>query len=198
MIPSRSISHRRALALGLGVVTLMVAAPVRSQLEVPADRQVLVLTRALSYDSDLKSRVGNDIVLAVLSKAGNSGSEASAATIMKAFRMLANVKVQGLPLVTRALSYTSASALASAVLSHGVDVLYVCPGLESDLAAIIDLCRKRHVITFGSREEQVTRGLSMGVFPIDSRPTIVLNLPAAKSEGASFSSELLRVAKVIK
>jgi hypothetical protein len=198
VIRQRSFNRHRASALGLAVFGLLIAAPVHSQLEVPPDRQVLVLTRALSYDSDLKTRVGSDITLAVLSKAGNASSEASAATIMKAFRVLSNVKVQGLPLITRALSYTSGAALSGAVAAQGIDAIYVCPGLDSDLAAIIDVCRKRHVVSFASREEQVTRGLSLGVFPIDSRPTIVLNLPAAKSEGASFSSELLRVAKVLK
>jgi len=178
--------------------SLLLAGPVGGQLDVPADRQVLVLSRALAYDSDLKRRVGSDILVAVLSKAGNAVSEAAAATMMKALKLIASVKVQGLPLIVKSLSYTNATSLATAVGSQGIDVIYVCPGLDGDLAHIIDLSHKRHVVTFASREEQVVRGLSMGVFPIDARPTIVLNLPAAKSVGAAFSSELLRVAKVLK
>ena len=35
-------------------------------------------------------------------------------------------------------------------------------------------------------------------FQVDGKPTIVVNLPAAKAEGSAFSSDLLRLAKVIK
>jgi hypothetical protein len=182
----------------IGGVALLSAAPIHGQLEVPPDRQVLVLSRALSYDSELKKRMGTDILVAVLSKTGNALSEGAAASMIKAFKLIANVKVQGLPLIAKPFSYTGAAALASAVSAQGFDVLYVCPGLENDLAGIIDISRKRHLTTMASREEQVNRGLALGVFPIEARPTIVVNLAAARSEGASFSSELLRVAKVLK
>ncbi|HXU82041.1 MAG TPA: hypothetical protein VN914_11630, partial [Polyangia bacterium] len=118
MTHRRLITRHRALALAIVACGVLCATPGHGQLEVPPDRQVLVLTRALSYDSDLKTRVGNDIVLAVLSKPGNPGSEAAAASMMKAFRMLANVKVQGLPLITRAITFSGGAALTSAINTH--------------------------------------------------------------------------------
>jgi hypothetical protein len=173
-------------------------APAAGQSEVPADRQVLILSRALAYDGELKARVGNDIQIAVLAKSGHAASEAMGIAMLKAFRAILNLRVQGLTLGLHALSYTTTAALASAMTTQGIDVLYVCVGLEPELAAIVELTRKRHVISLGSSEEQVSRGLALGVFPVESRPTIVVNLPAARHEGASFSSDLLRVAKVIR
>jgi hypothetical protein len=169
-----------------------------SQLEVPPDRQVLILTRALAYDSELPARAGKDISIGILTRPGHAASEAMGTAMLKAFKILANVKIQGLSLVVRPLSFTTAAALGSAVVSHAIDAIYVCAGLEADLPAISEVTRKRHVISFGSSEDQVTRGLALGVFPVEARPTIVLNLTAARSEGASFTSELLRIAKVLK
>jgi hypothetical protein len=176
---------------------LLQAASSNGEVEVPVDRQVLILSRALAYDSELKARVGSDILIAVLSKPGHPASEAMGQTVLKAYRQILNVKVQGIPLAVRPLSYAGPAALAAAVAAQSFDVVYVCTGLDPDLPAIIEVARKRRVVTIASNEEQVTRGLALGVFAIDARPTIVLNLGAARSEGAAFSSELLRVAKVI-
>jgi hypothetical protein len=181
-----------------GALVLLFVPVSVAQLEVPPDRQVLILTRALSYDSELKERVGPDILVAVLSKPGHAASETMGSAMLKAFRMIGHIKVQGLSLIVRPLSFSNPAALAAAIIAQSVDVIYVCIGLESEIDAIMDVSRKRHVITMGSRVAQVEQGLSLGVFPVEARPTILLNLPAARSEGASFTSELLRVAKVLR
>jgi hypothetical protein len=192
--------RRLATAFRLAATALVVlrVPAAFAQVQVPPDRQVLILTRALAYDSELKERVGPDITVGVLSKPGNVDSEAMAAAMLKAFRAILNVKVQGLSLVVRSLSYSNPAALAALVAAQSVDVIYVCNGLEGELPAIMDVSRKRHIVTMASSAAQVEKGLALGVFPIDSRPTIVLNLAAARSEGAAFTSELLRVAKVLK
>ena len=179
----------------MGVVFL--AAVARAE-DVPPERQVLILTRALSYDDGIKGRAGEEITIAVLSKAGNQPSDAMSAVMLKAFRAIGGLKVQGLPLKITGLTYTNATALATAVANQKVDVLYICAGLEADLPAIIETTRKNKVVSIGSRQDHVERGLSIGVFPIDAKPTIMVNHPASKSEGIVFSSDLLRLAKVIK
>jgi len=190
------VSAAARCALGF-VFLLSTAAPAAAQ-EVPVERQVLILTRALAYDDDIKSRAGDDVMVAVLAKAGNPASEAMAAALVKAFRGIGGIKVQGLPMKVTQVSYSNGPTLMSAAASQGVDVLYVCVGLEADLPAIIEVTRKRRNVSIGSREEQVQRGLALGVFQVDGKPTIVVNLPAAKAEGSAFSSDLLRLAKVIK
>jgi hypothetical protein len=114
----------------------------------------------------------------------------------RAFQALAKVKVQGMPLVSESLVYSNSQALSAAVQERGIDVLYVCPGLQSELPAIIQVSRRRQVLSIGSLPELVERGLALGVFPLEDRPTIVVNLSASRAEGVEFSSDLLRLAKV--
>ena len=178
------------LALAAGVAS--------AQQDVPPERQVLILARALSYDDEIKSRAGDDVHVAVVSKPGNGTSEAMAAAMQKAFRGIGTVKVQGLPLRLSTLVYSSGAALASAVSGQRIDVLYICAGLEADLPAIIEVSRKNHALSIGSREDHMVRGLALGVLPVEGKPTIIVNLGAARAEGAAFSSDLLRLAKVIK
>jgi hypothetical protein len=177
------------------LVTSATAAPAD---EVPPPRQVLILTRALAYDGNLKTRAGADLLIAVLGKPGNATSDELAATMGKAFRGLGNVKVQGLAVRATQLAYKDASGLAAAIEAQGIDALYVCPGLDAELMGIFEATRRLKVITMASRQDYVQRGLSLGVFGIDGKPTILVNLAASKSEGAAFGSDLLRLAKVIR
>lgn len=201
----RRAAVKMAVSIAVGLAVSALPAPVRAQgplrevpREVPIDRQVLILTRALAYDSSLKDRAGAELLIAVLGKPGISASEELARKMTKAFQALGNVKVQGLPVRATQLLFTTAAALATAVEAQGVDALYVCPGLETDLPALIEVTRQARVISMASREEQVEKGLSLGVFMIEAKPTMVVNLPASKAEGAAFGSDLLRLAKVLR
>jgi hypothetical protein len=166
--------------------------------QVAPDKQAVILARALAYDDNLKARAGDSLLVAVLFKASAAGSESAADAVVRAFKALEGVKVQGLPLRVVKMAFSSKDALHSAVSSQGIDALYVCTGLEGDQTAIRDESRRDHVLTIASKEEQLTSGLSLGVFLFDGKTTITVNLPSSKDEGAAFSSELLRLARVIR
>jgi hypothetical protein len=166
--------------------------------DIPPDRQALILTRALSYDDNLRSRAGDAVVVAVLFKSGNQASESTADTTTRAFKALEGMKVQNLPFKVVKLAYTGKDPLQSAIVAQGIDALYVSTGLDGDLASIRDVSRRDHVLTIGAREDFIERGMSLGVFTVDAKPTITVNLAASREEGAAFSSELLRLAHVIR
>jgi len=159
---------------------------------------VLILTRALAYDGNLKNRAGPELVIAVLGKAGNGASEQAAEAMTKAFKALGSVKVQGLPLKATRIAYAGPSSLTNAIDAQGIDVLYVSSGLDGDLATLLEVARDKQVITMGGKEEYISKGASLGVFTIDAKPTIFVNLTSSKREGAAFGSDLLRLAKVIR
>jgi hypothetical protein len=163
---------------------------------VASDKQAVILARALAYDDNLRARAGDSLVVAVVFKPGSGDGAAEA--MMRAFKALEGVKVQSLPLRAVKLPYGGKDALHSAIASQGIDALYVCSGLEAEQSAIRDESKRSRVLTIASREEQLSSGLSLGVFMFDGKTTITVNLPASKDEGAAFSSELLRLARVIR
>jgi len=164
---------------------------------VAPDRQALILTRALAYDGNLKSRAGGELVIAVVSKGGNTSSDQTAEGLQKALKALGPIKVQGLPLKSIRLVYSNSSTLSSTVDKDGIDAVYICPGLEGELGAILEVTKEHHVLSMGSREDHVVKGASLGVFVVEGKPTIYVNLTASKAEGTAFGSDLLRVAKVV-
>ena len=171
---------------------------VQAQALVPADKQAVILTRALAYDKDLRARAGGSLVIAVLYRPGAAEGDSVAADVFRAFKALEGVKVQDLPISVVKLPYTGKDALKSAITAQGIDALYCCPGLEPDLSALREVSHQQHVLTLAAKEAFVQAGLSLGVFPKDGKPTIVINLAASRDEGASLASELLRLATVLR
>jgi len=166
--------------------------------EVLPSRQVVIIMRALAYDENLKIRAGTTINLGILYKKGHARSERMASTMAKAFGALASTQVAGLPITVSRVAYGSAEGLAKALGAAGIDTLYACEGLESEVRAITEVSRKARTLTVGSSQEQVRQGLSLGVFQIEGKTTILLNLPASRQEGAAFAPDLLRLATVIR
>jgi hypothetical protein len=179
------------------IALLMSALPRTARADIPADRQAVILSRALAYDNNLRSRAGDTVVVAILYKSGNGASESAADAIFRAFKALESVKIQDLPLRTVKVAFSSKDALRAAVSSQGIDAIYSCPGLEGEVGSIKEVSHRERVLTIGAREEFLESGLSLGVFMVETKATITVNLQASREEGASFSSELLRVARVL-
>jgi hypothetical protein len=179
-------------------VLIVCALPRVAAAQVSPDKQAVILARALAYDDNLRNRAGDSLVVAVVFKPGQPGSEAAADAMLRAFKAIEGVKVRELPMRTLKLPYGGKDPLHGTISSQGVDALYLCAGLEADQAAIKDVSHRDHVLTIASREESLESGFSLGVFMVDGKTTITINLPASKEEGAAFSSELLRLARVIR
>jgi hypothetical protein len=187
------------LAMGLATVGVTLGPrAVYAEDSVPASRQVVILIRALAYDSNLKTRAGDTVNVAILHKKGNATSDSMANSMRKAFSSLESTQVSGLPIVVTRLSYTGGEALRKAISGAGVDFVYVCSGLEEDLTAIEEVTRQMKVLSVGSEPKYVEKGLSIGVFQVEGKCTILLNLFACRQEGVSFAADLLRLSKVIR
>jgi hypothetical protein len=165
---------------------------------VPAQRRAILLTRVLAYDDALVTRAGSSFVICVVSHKGNAASESQAKEMLTAFKDLEKVMIAGLPFRATAVQFTTAANLEALIESEGIDALFVCDGTEGDLPAIKQTTRKRKVLTVGTTNAQVTAGVSVGVLAEGGKLQIVVNLPQSREEGAAFSSDLLRVARVVR
>ncbi len=165
--------------------------------EISPDRQASILVRALAYNRNLKTQAGDDFVLAVVYQRNNTASEECGRDAVAAFRGFEKFVMEGLPFRVAPISYESASAMNHTLTRDGVDAVYVCGGLDSELDAIATLAQERKAVSIGALREYVTRKLSLGVFIIDGKPRILVNLPESKREGADFGSDFLRLATLV-
>jgi hypothetical protein len=166
--------------------------------ELPPAKQAIFLARVIAYDANLKARAGPTVNIAVVSKKGDAESDRISDAVMKAFLPLEAATVLGLPVKVSQVSFSGKDALDKAVRDGGIDSFYVCAGLESALPDIKSVARARKVLTFAARESYLKAGLSLGVFALDGKNTILVNLDASREEGAAFGPELLRLATVVR
>jgi len=74
----------------------------------------------------------------------------------------------------------------------------VCSGLDANLAELKSVARTRKVMTIASSESQLRVGISLGVFIVDGKNIIYVNLEASREEGLSFGPEFLRLVTVLR
>ena len=97
-----------------------------------------MLLRALSYEERLTGRAGLDVHVGVVGREQDPGSERSAFAMSLAFQTQGNLYVHGLPVKASQLAYQGPEPFAALLERRGIDVVYVCPGLEPELARILE------------------------------------------------------------
>jgi len=160
-------------------------------------KQATILLRALAYDRNLQARSGGTVNIAILRKSGDVRSEAMALAMTEAFKALESASVAGLSMRIATLSQGDMKSLEQAIANQGIDALYVCDGLDSEIPTIKAISRRRKVITLASREQYLVQGLTLGVFAISGRNVMELNLQASREEGVAFSTEMVGLARII-
>jgi hypothetical protein len=166
--------------------------------ELAPAKQAVFLARVIAYDGNLKTRAGEAVNIGILVKKGDVGSESMSDSLVKAFASLGAPTILGLPLKVSRIYFTGRDALDHAVKDEGIDTLYICSGLDSNLTDIKSVARTRKAMTVGSNEAHVQLGISLGVFIVDGKNTILVNLEASREEGISFGPEFLRLATVVR
>jgi len=181
-------------------VTLAVLLLARSSKggDLPPGKQAVFLARVIAYDANLATRAGPAVNIAILAKKGDKDSETMSDAITKAFSPLESATLVGLPVKVFRIFFAGREALERAIRDGGIDTLYVCSGLDGNLNDIKTVSRQRKVLTVASQEGHLKLGLSLGVFEIAGKNTILVNLDASREEGIAFGPELLRLATVVR
>ena len=167
------------------LLCLALAAPaVAEENSVDSEQQCTVFKRIFSYDKHLRN-TDNIIVLVV----GQTKDGADAERVAAAFRAKdmypVNVTVDGL------------DADLTATLSPQSTVVYVMP--DVDYAAVVDFATDRGFLTVSGHPLLAEMGkVSVSVDLSAGRPQVVVNMPRLVAEGHELSSELLKLARVIR
>jgi hypothetical protein len=173
-------------------------APARAEQPDIRDRHVVILVKALSYDEKIVERAGREMVVAVVYSSGESGAGDEAEAWRESFAKLSTVRFLGLPFRAIKLAVGTPDRLRKAITQEGIDALFVVGAMKDELPWIQKVSRESKILTLASREPQIPAGLSLGVFVIEGKNTLLINLSAARAEGSLFSSAIFPLAKVIR
>jgi hypothetical protein len=167
--------------------------------ELPSRAQALLLLRVLAYDRNLTQRARAGVIVAVLFKPGDKGSEEHRAALQVAFESVSrDVVVAGLPVRVEAVPYHDAADFEARLDALKPSLAYVDPILARAVPDIVQVTRRRGVLTADGSRVMVEAGLAIGVVAQAGRAGLIVNLKASRLEGADLDAALLAVCDVIK
>ncbi len=197
----RGVPRRRRLGLGAALLLsgITLGAPAAAQqLSSPIAEQYSMLARIMTYDRNLKVRAGDTLVVGILYQGWYAPSLDARNQLGRAIDQSPFKRIRGLPVRYVSIDIGNALPSSNELTSHDIDVLYITPVSGTDIRAIATLCREAGMTSVTGVSEYVEQGVAIGITAGALQPTITVHLPAAKAEGADFSSQLLKLAQVIR
>lgn len=182
---------------GLGLFLLCVAYGRSQEMEVPVNVQYAVLHKILAFDRNLKARAGSEIVVGILYQSGFRSSLNCKDELLASVKRAGVDKFVEVPLRFVAIELNGDSDVDALAVKHQVDIFYLAPMRGMDLQTVIAVSRARKILTFTGVIAYVEAGLTAGIGVKGDNPRLIINLPAAKAEGADFDAQLLKLAKII-
>lgn len=155
---------------------------------VPAQIQAALLGKIFALESRLQGKSNAELVMGVYYKDSDAESKKVQGDIIKMFTAMAG-KLPGKPVSVKAI--TSIDEIA------GLDIVYVTPGCEADLDAIIAACNDSQVLGVCGVEEYAKSGLALAIGIAAGKPKIFINKSAAEATGAKFVDQIVAIAKMI-
>jgi len=104
--------------------------------------------------------------------------------------------VSGLPVRVTPLPWRGAQDLDARLASLRAAAVYVVGSLASEASAVSAASRARSALTFGPSREMVAAGLALALVQRGDRASVVVNVAAARAEGADLDAGFLAIAEV--
>jgi hypothetical protein len=181
------------LPLLAATLALALASPgVRAQeVPVPADLQAKLFLRILGFDRNL-SREG-ELRVGILVQRRHRASLEAGEELARAFgRLPAGEKA-----VEVVLLDAETASVKELLTDRRLDAVCVMPLRAVAIEDVAVAARDRKVRTLTGVPGYLSRGLGAGVGLRDQRPEVLINLAAARAEGADYSSQLLAFARLV-
>lgn len=185
--------------IGLVIILTFLWTPMSraQEMAVPVKVQIPLFLKILTFDRKLKARVGDEIVIGVVYQRKFRKSLNVKDRFVDMMNESSITKVENIPIRQVSIDIDKTD-LAGAVSRNNIDILYVAPLRALGVKTITGVSRAKRILTLTGVPDYVESGLAVGIGIKGEKPRVIINSPAAKAEGADFSSQLLKLAKVIK
>lgn len=186
---------RRSVLQGLGAVcSVLWVRPARaSSIVVPLGLQAKLLAKVAGYDRNMRDRAGRRVLVLIAETPDDPASERAAARLRRELRELDDIA--GLPYRVRSRE-GSIKEIAEVCKKRSVDIVYLTPGFGEHVGELAQLLDGESILSVSAVPEDVPEGAVLGFDLESGKPKIVINLERAKAQSVSFSSRLLKIARV--
>jgi hypothetical protein len=164
-------------------------------LAMPAEIEAKLSGKVAAYERTFAERAGSKVVVAIVAQGGDADSMHAATSMQAAFHALDDIG--GLPHEELIVPWSNGPSLTATCLERKVSMIFVAPGLGSDIEAIVRTLEAMAILSVAGSVSYVERGLVVGFDLVSGRPKVVINLGMAKKQNLRFRSDLLSLARII-
>jgi hypothetical protein len=164
---------------------------------VPISIQTSIITKILSFERRILNAEKKEINILILyqSKAPSSGNAKKEA--QQSFTKQSSSLINGKTIRTLEFDLSSSVKLSDFMKSQNIDCVFIMPLIAFDINSISNICQNYKILSFTSVPDYMKNGISVAIDNQGDKPQIIINLAASKKEGADFSSQLLKLSKII-
>ncbi len=189
---------RRHPGVFLWLALLAARAPGLLAQGLPASAQVPLIFKVLTYDRQFEAKTSPEVKIGIIYSPVDKASSKATDEIMGILNKFSGKTVKKLPIKYWTIEYVSPERLEAVIKERGINVIYVSPGNDKNLDAIVKVSQANRITTTTGVPDYVRRGIAVGIGLRRGKPQILINLDASKSEGSEFDASLLRIATVIR
>jgi hypothetical protein len=164
--------------------------------EVPADLQVSMISKIFEFDRAFSDRVGEEVIVGITHQKLHRPSVLAGDELLDSSRQDLP-EMQGIPVRVVMIDAETLEELEDGLRHEGVDILYVTPLRSVAPGSISELAGRMGVATMTAVGGYADDGIGIGIAPRGGRLEITVNVEACETAGVEFSSQLLKLARVI-
>ncbi|MEO8382047.1 MAG: YfiR family protein [Acidobacteriota bacterium] len=179
--------NRGIRALALAAILFLAHPGAVTAADVPVPVQLALFEKIWKLDRSFPPR--QEIVLAVLYQESYEASTAAKGLVLEWGRRNK---------VRCAVVVMDEKDAWAALKGIEADVFYVAPMRGANIEEIARIAKARQIRTMAGLSEYVPLGISIGIGVRNDRPLILVNLDAARAEGAAYQAQLLQLAEIVR
>jgi hypothetical protein len=193
-----NVIDRGVSALVLFLVSLIFTPTLAAQdMPIPVDLQHKLIAKIYSFDRSLQGKPGKELRIAIVYQGNLKSSLNTRTALLKETKKLAKDAICDRPVRWLELNLSAGADIKAVAARDSIDIFYICPLRAIEVGDIAAVSREFKIRTCTGIPEYIAVGLAVGLDIKGEKPQIVINLPAAKSEGADFDARLLQLARVV-
>ncbi len=162
------------------------------EMDVPVALQAALFAKVVAFDRNAPGPSAR-VRIAIVYQSGNRSSHDAAREMLRALRG-ATAGERTIDVVKVDLDRQS---LAAALAAYAPYAVYVAPLRSVDIVDVVTPLRAAQVRSFTGVIAYVLAGLAVGVRARSDRPHLVVNIAAARAEGAEYQAAFLNLAEVV-
>lgn len=185
------------ILLAVLLIIQLVGAVSAEEMEMPIEIQIPLFLKILPFDRNLKERVGDEIVLGIVYQEKFRKSFNVKTQLEDFLAKSKENKIDDIPFRYVLINLSRLSEFKASLAKEKVDIVYITPLRAIAVETLVSVCRSMGITTLTGVPAYCELGIAISIGSKGGSPLIIINLPGARSEGADFSSRLLKLAEVI-